>query len=74
MMRLAANTSQERSIGASIICEACGRTNTLPRDPSHMIIMGRPLRIKLACSHCGVTRSYPLDKIAKPYASQRKGA
>ncbi|MDH7796919.1 RNase P subunit RPR2 [Beijerinckia sp. GAS462] len=70
MRRLAAHAPPSTGINAVIDCDSCGWKNLLPADPSHMIIMGRPWRIKLMCSHCGVTHSYALDRIALPCASQ----
>lgn len=70
MSQAAAHAPPTTWINAVIDCDSCGWKNLLPSDPSHMIIMGRPWRIKLMCSHCGVTHSYALDKIVLSYASQ----
>jgi len=37
-----------------------------------MIIMGRPWRIKMMCSHCGATRNYLPDKVARPCPSRSR--
>lgn len=70
MRQLAADAPQTTWVNASVTCDTCGWKNLLPADPSHMIIMGKPWRIKLMCSHCGLTHSYPPEKIALPCAGQ----
>jgi len=59
-------------MNAFIACDSCGWKNNLPADPSHMIIMGRPWRIKMMCSHCGATRNYLPDKVARPCPSRSR--